>query len=250
MHLRGKNDMTFKDNLFVEKVALVTGGTQGIGAAIASHLAELGAFVIAAGINVESSVREVGAGRIETVNIDVADQASVDAVFADIRSLDLLVNCAGIIRRGDEHKVEVFQQVIEVNLTGTMRVCTAARPLLAQSKGSIVNTASMLTFFGGSLVPAYSASKGGIGQLTKSLALAYAVDGIRVNAIAPGWIATPLTAALQNDPVRCGPILARTPLARWGATADVAKAAVFLCTDAASFVTGVVLPIDGGYMIS
>jgi NAD(P)-dependent dehydrogenase (short-subunit alcohol dehydrogenase family) len=240
--------MTFNHNLFAEKVALVTGGSQGIGAGIAEQLAQLGAQVIAAGINVEPAMREIGAGRIQTVNLDVADQASVDALFADVRSLDILINCAGIIKRGEEHKVEVFQQVIEVNLTGTMRVCTAARPLLAKSKGCIVNTASMLTFFGGSLVPAYSASKGGIGQLTKSLAISYAADGIRVNAIAPGWIATPLTSALQNDPARSGPILDRTPLKRWGTPADVANATVFLCTDAASFVTGIVLPIDGGYM--
>jgi NAD(P)-dependent dehydrogenase (short-subunit alcohol dehydrogenase family) len=242
--------MTFNDNLFAGKVALVTGGTQGIGAGIATHLARLGARVIAAGINVEPSVREAGEGSIETLNLDVADQASVEAMFAGIGSLDLLINCAGIIKRGEEHKVEVFQQVIEVNLTGTMRVCTAARPLLGRSKGCIVNTASMLTFFGGSLVPAYSASKGGIGQLTKSLALAYAADGIRVNAIAPGWIATPLTTALQNDPTRSGPILARTPLGRWGTPDDVANATVFLCTDAAAFVTGIVLPIDGGYMVA
>lgn len=242
--------MTFNDNLFDGKVALVTGGTQGIGAGIATHLARLGARVIAAGINVEPSVREAGEGSIETLNLDVADQASVEAMFAGIGSLDLLINCAGIIKRGEEHKVEVFQQVIEVNLTGTMRACTAARPLLARSKGCIVNTASMLTFFGGSLVPAYSASKGGIGQLTKSLALTYAADGIRVNAIAPGWIATPLTTALQNDPTRSGPILARTPLGRWGTPDDVANATVFLCTDAAAFVTGIVLPIDGGYMVA
>jgi NAD(P)-dependent dehydrogenase (short-subunit alcohol dehydrogenase family) len=242
--------MTFNPNLFAGKVALVTGGTQGIGAGIANHLARLGARVIAAGINVEPSVRAVDGGSIETRNLDVANQASVDALFAEIGSLDLLVNCAGIIKRGEEHKVDVFQQVIEVNLTGTMRVCTAARPLLAKSKGCIVNTASMLTFFGGGLVPGYSASKGGIGQLTKSLAIAYAGDAIRVNAIAPGWIATPLTADLQNDPARSGPILARTPLGRWGTPDDVASAAVFLCSGAAGFVTGITLPIDGGYMVS
>jgi NAD(P)-dependent dehydrogenase (short-subunit alcohol dehydrogenase family) len=242
--------MTFNPNLFAGKVALVTGGTQGIGAGIANHLARLGARVIAAGINVAPSVRAVDGGSIETRNLDVANQASVDALFADIGSLDLLVNCAGIIKRGEEHKVDVFQQVIEVNLTGTMRVCSAARPLLAKSKGCIVNTASMLTFFGGGLVPGYSASKGGIGQLTKSLAIAYAGDAIRVNAIAPGWIATPLTADLQNDPARSGPILARTPLGRWGTPDDVASAAVFLCSGAAGFVTGITLPIDGGYMVS
>jgi NAD(P)-dependent dehydrogenase (short-subunit alcohol dehydrogenase family) len=106
----------------------------------------------------------------------------------------------------------------------------------------------MLSFFGGSLVPAYAASKGGVAQLTKSLALAYAADGIRVNAVAPGWIATPLTQALQDDPARAGPILSRTPLGRWGTPADVADAVAFLCAPAAGFMTGVILPVDGGYL--
>ena len=140
--------------------------------------------------------------------------------------------------------------MLAINLTGTMRVCTAARRLLSQRPGCIVNTASMLSFFGGSLVPAYSASKGGIAQLTKSLALAYADEGIRVNAVAPGWIATPLTQALQDDPGRSGPILQRTPLKRWGTPLDVASAVAFLCTPAASFMTGVILPVDGGYLVA
>jgi NAD(P)-dependent dehydrogenase (short-subunit alcohol dehydrogenase family) len=108
----------------------------------------------------------------------------------------------------------------------------------------------MLSFFGGGLVPGYSASKGGVAQLTKSLAIAYAADGIRVNAVAPGWIATPLTQALQDDPVRSGPILARTPMGRWGRPEDVADPVVFLASEAARFITGVVLPVDGGYLIA
>src|SRR5690348_15611177 len=131
-----------------------------------------------------------------------------------------------------------------------MRLATAARPLLARQGGTIVNTASMLSFFGGGLVPGYSASKGGVAQLTKSLAIAYAADGIRVNAVAPGWIATPLTEALQHDPARAGPILARTPMGRWGTPDDVAGPVLFLASAAAAFVTGVVLPVDGGYLIA
>ena len=182
---------------------------------------------------------------VRTRQADVTRQHDVDAALADFDRLDILFNCAGIIKRGQEHDPDVFQQVLDVNLTGTMRVCAAARPALKAARGCIVNTASMLTFFGGGLVPGYAASKGGVGQLTKSLAIAYAPDGIRVNAVAPGWIATPLTQALQDDPARAGPILARTPLARWGTPEDVARAAVFLCTPAAAFMTGVVLPVDG-----
>ena len=108
----------------------------------------------------------------------------------------------------------------------------------------------MLSFFGGGLVPAYSASKGGVAQLTKSLAIAYAPDGIRVNAVAPGWIATPLTQALQDDPTRSGPILDRTPMKRWGKPEDIAGVVAFLCSPASAFVTGIVMPVDGGYLIA
>ncbi len=238
---------TYQKDLLTGKTALVAGATQGIGAVIANHLAALGARVIALGLGDGDGTLDAG---VEVRQADVTRHADLDGALADLDELDIVFNCAGIIKRGLEHDVEVFQRVLEVNLTGTMRVCTATRDKLRARRGCIVNTASMLTFFGGGLVPGYAASKGGIGQLTKSLAIAYAADGIRVNAIAPGWIATPLTQALQDDPARSGPILARTPLGRWGTPQDVAQAAVFLCTPAASFMTGVVLPVDGGYMVT
>lgn len=241
--------MSFIPDLLAGKTALVTGGTQGIGAAVARQLAALGAHVIAAGLPPFAHEAFKGSG-ITLAEMNVASEDSVRAVLAGLTQLDIVVNCAGIIKRGEELETEVFEQVIAVNLTGTMRVCAASRDLLKQSGGCIVNTASMLSFFGGALVPGYSASKGGVAQLTKSLAIAYAADGIRVNAVAPGWIATPLTQALQDDPVRAGPILARTPLGRWGKPEDIGNVVAFLCSPAASFMTGAIVPVDGGYLVA
>jgi NAD(P)-dependent dehydrogenase (short-subunit alcohol dehydrogenase family) len=243
--------MTFNPTVLQGQKALVTGGTQGIGAAVARQLADMGAQVIAAGLPPLDEGKHddaVSTPGITLAQLDVSDPQSVSKLFAGLDGLDILVNCAGIIRRGAEHDLEVFEQVIAVNLTGTMRACSAARVMLAQRGGCIVNLASMLSFFGGALVPAYSASKGGIAQLTRSLALAYAGEGIRVNAVAPGWIATPLTQALQDDEERSRGLLQRTPLGRWGQPEDVAQVAAFLCTPAASFMTGTIVPVDGGYL--
>ena len=232
---------------------LVTGGSSGIGAAIARAFASNGDHVIATGATKEEVERaqvQSESTAISFQELDVRDGNAVQACIDEIDSLDALVNCAGVIRRNAEHQPGVFADVIDINLNGSMRVCTAAREKLKQRKGCIINTASMLSFFGGGLVPGYSASKGGIAQLTKSLAIAYAPDGIRVNAVAPGWIATQLTQALQEDSQRSEAILSRTPLGRWGEPADVAGPVLFLASDAARFVTGVVLPVDGGYLIT
>jgi NAD(P)-dependent dehydrogenase (short-subunit alcohol dehydrogenase family) len=228
---------------------LITGGTSGIGAAIAhAFLAEEAAVTVTGVSEAEAdAARKVMPAVIAHV-LDVRDGAAVNQLVSGFDRLDHVVNCAGIIKRGEELEPEVFAQVLDINLTGTMRVCAAARPLLAKTQGTIVNTASMLSYFGGGLVPGYAASKGGVAQLTKSLAIAYAPDGIRVNAIAPGWIETPLTSALRADTERHAAITARTALKRWGKPEEMAGGVLYLSSPIASYVTGTVLPIDGGYL--
>ena len=231
----------------------ISGATSGIGEAIAQAFLIDGAQVIATGATEQEVKKASSVANNKGIDfrvLDVRDDAAVQSMVKAIGELDVVVNCAGVIQRSLELEAEAFARTIDINLNGTMRVCAAAHEGLKARRGCIVNTASMLSFFGGGLVPGYSASKGGVAQLTKSLAIAYADDGIRVNAVAPGWIATPLTQALQDDPQRAAPILARTPMKRWGTPADIAGPVMFLASPQAQFVTGVILPVDGGYLIS
>jgi NAD(P)-dependent dehydrogenase (short-subunit alcohol dehydrogenase family) len=229
---------------FQGKHVLVTGGTSGIGRAIGEAFSWAGANVVAVGLESE----EVLPSPVRTEILDITDSKVIENLVDSLPELHIVVNAAGIIRRDEEFNLDTFIQVLDLNLVSVMRVCMAAHPKLRVSGGSVINIASMLSFFGGGRVPAYSASKGGISQLTRSLAIAWAPDHIRVNAVAPGWISTPLTEALQRDATRSAELLSRTPLGRWGRPEEVAGPVLFLASELSSFVTGAILPVDGGYL--
>jgi NAD(P)-dependent dehydrogenase (short-subunit alcohol dehydrogenase family) len=191
-----------------------------------------------------------GQENIDYLALDVRNEDAIGQLVAGLPGLDVLVNCAGVLYRDNqEHEVAGFEEVVNINLLGTMRTSYACRSLLAEADGCVLNMASMLTFFGSGPAPGYSASKGGMAQLTRSLAIGWADEGIRVNAIAPGWIETALTRPLVDDSQRSSEIVKRTPLGRWGTVEDVTGAALFLCSRQAAFITGAILPVDGGYSV-
>lgn len=229
------------------KQALITGGARGIGFGIAQAMLDAGYGVTVTALTPDEAAAVPAQENLKVVTLDVTSDVQVAACVGALPRLDALVNCAGmILREGKEFTIEGFQKVIDVNLTGTMRMCMAAKPQLEKQGGAIVNTASLWSFFGAPLTPAYTASKGGVAQLTKALAVAWAPH-IRVNAIAPGWVETELTKAAQADAARSDAIVARTPFGRWGKPDDIGGAVVFLCSQGAGFITGTVLPVDGGY---
>jgi NAD(P)-dependent dehydrogenase (short-subunit alcohol dehydrogenase family) len=230
------------------KVVLVVGGSSGIGLGIASEFAAAGARVVATGATEAEVAAARGKPGIAFEVLDVRDNDAVSGFVGELETLRVLANCAGVNLRAAEFELEGFETVVDINLTGSMRLATACRSRLADG-GAILNVASMYSFFGAGHAPGYAASKGGIAQLTKSLAVAFAKDGIRVNAVAPGWIETAMTAAPRANPERNAEILAHTPLGRWGQPADVANTALFLCSPLAAFLTGAIVPVDGGYLV-
>ncbi|HEY0466211.1 MAG TPA: 2-dehydro-3-deoxy-D-gluconate 5-dehydrogenase KduD [Polyangiaceae bacterium] len=241
------------------KVALVTGSSTGIGAAIAKGLARGGADVICHGRGDEAQttseeIRKLGP-RSVALSADLSDRTAQEAFAANAVAafgrIDLLINNAGSIRRSPavDYTDTDWDFLLEVNLSAPFRLSRSiGKLMIEQGGGRIVNIASLLSFQGGILVPGYAASKGGIAQLTKALANEWASKNVNVNAIAPGYIATKNTEALRADPNRSRQILERIPAGRWGEPDDIAGAAVFLCSDAARYVTGHVLTVDGGWM--
>lgn len=241
--------MNFKFN-YTGKRVLVTGGVSGIGRAVSLAFMAAGAEVVACGLTEQelaAARADPAFAKIGVIGLDVTDRAAVDKLIGGLDSLDVVVTSAGIIRRDTEHDPEVFDQVIDVNLSGSMRVASAARPLLAKTRGSIVLVGSVMSFFGGPRQPAYSASKGAIRNLTMSLACAYAADEVRVNAVAPGWVITDLSKGARENQERNAMILARTPMNRWAQPAEIADPVLFLASDAARFMTGTVMLVDGGF---
>jgi NAD(P)-dependent dehydrogenase (short-subunit alcohol dehydrogenase family) len=181
--------------------------------------------------------------------VDVTDNEAVRALFDGLDRLDVLINLAGIGRGPDEFGVAGFTRTIDINLLGTVRTCYAAFELLCDGGGAVVNTASMMSFFGSGTAPAYAASRGALMQFTKSLAIAWARRGIRANAVAPGWIETPQTKPIVEQPARYAAVIDRTPLGRWGRPEDVAPVFVFLAGPGSGYVNGAIVPVDGGYLV-
>jgi NAD(P)-dependent dehydrogenase (short-subunit alcohol dehydrogenase family) len=233
--------------------ALVVGGAGDIGAAIARALKEAGCDVVATGVDAAAVAASAlkPAARLRLEPLDVTDDAAIAAFVAGFERLDILVNCAGILARHREYELATFQKVLDVNLTGTFRLCSACRPLLAgngERGGAIVNIASMNAYMALPWIPAYCASKGGVVMLTKSLAMAWAAEGIRVNALAPGYVETAINAEGRKDAAFHRRITERIPLGRWAQPQDIAGGALFLCSPAARYVTGTVLAVDGGVL--
>lgn len=242
------------------KKAIVTGGSSGLGYGMVQALHDAGAHVAIIDIaeSVTAVAREIGDDGPEVYGVkgNLGDRESLKSAFytavCDLGGhLDILINNAGIQRRSkcEEFPIEYWDDVLEINLTSVFQLCQlAGKQMLTQGKGKIINMASMLSFFGGYLVPAYAASKGGVAQLTKALANEWAGRGINVNALAPGYMDTNLNTAIVQDPDRTREIISRIPAGRWGKPDDLKGAVIFLASDCSDYINGAVIPVDGGYL--
>jgi NAD(P)-dependent dehydrogenase (short-subunit alcohol dehydrogenase family) len=246
----GEEINAFRAGLFEGKTVLVSGATSGIGLAIAQGFAALKARVIATGSSPAKLDALNADGSLEGIRfaqLDVRNHDDIQRFVGELDELDVLVNAAGVARPADEYRDEVFREVIDVNLTAAMRLSMAARSRLEKSRGTVINVASMLSYIADVEVPAYCASKSGILGLTRSLAHAFGMAGVRVNAIAPGYHRTNMTRPLWEDPPSANKIASRSALKRWGEVDDLVGAVLFLASPASAFITGTTLPVDGGY---
>jgi NAD(P)-dependent dehydrogenase (short-subunit alcohol dehydrogenase family) len=232
---------------FTEAEVLVVGASRaGIGAAVARAFRAAGARVTITGAEAAPAPEDAD---FPYHRLDVTDTEAVGALAAGMPRLDVLVNAAAITARGEEMAPDFFAHVLDVNLQGSFRTMLAFHSALKAAGGSVINIASMYARFGSPRNPAYGASKAGVEQLTKSMAIAWAPDGIRVNAVAPGFIVTAQSARARQDPAFVARVTERTPLARWGNPGDLAGPVLFLASPGAAFITGTCLAVDGGYAI-
>lgn len=224
--------------------AIVTGGGTGIGLATVQLLTARGWTVIAAGLERDDAFPE----GTRFVECDVTDKTAAAHLMTGIEELAGLVNCAGIIRYADEWDPAVFEKVMSVNVTGSLIAAQATAKALEQGKGSVVNIASMWSWFGNPVAPAYGTSKGAVAALTRSLAVSWGGRGIRVNAVAPGWVMTRVSEGARADPARRARIDARIPLGRWAKPEEIASVVAFLLSEDAAYIHGAIVPVDGGYL--
>jgi NAD(P)-dependent dehydrogenase (short-subunit alcohol dehydrogenase family) len=257
-----ENTLNYKPLSLTDRVAVVIGGTSGIGRALSLGLAEAGANVVASARRreqVEAAAREIEQHGRQTVRAtcDVSDRGSLERLRSEVLAvfgrIDILVNCAGRTKRIPTMREteQGWNEILDTNLTGTLRACQVfAAPMLERGYGRIINIASLASFVALYEVAAYAASKAGVASLTKSLALEWGPRGIRVNAIAPGLFRTPMNRALIEDTDRGRELILRTPLKRFGEVEELAGAAVYLASEAASFVNGEIIVVDGGFLAS
>ncbi|WP_180863133.1 SDR family NAD(P)-dependent oxidoreductase [Cupriavidus pauculus] len=230
-----------------QRIAVVTGGGTGIGRAIAELFAADGLRVVCLGMDADGDLPST----LEFRRGDVTDAAAMRDATADLDAVSVLVNAAGIIlHERKEFTPEGFRKVVDVNLNGSQCLISVLEQRLVAARGAVVNVASMWSYFGSPNNPAYTASKAGVLGLTRAYAVALAPQGVRVNAVAPGWIRTRLSAGALDNPERSAAIMARIPMQRWGTTHDVARVVRLLCTEDTAYVTGVIVPVDGGFGIA
>ena len=230
------------------KHVLISGGAGGIGSAFARAFADHGAMVTVT--DVKAPRDGLLGERIRYAPLDVTDGDAVEALAASIERLDVLIHCAGRLVRHEEYQIEVFKEILDIHLVGNLRLANAFRPRLKESRGCLINIGSMYSYFGSPMIPAYGAAKTAIVSLTKSLALAFAEDGIRVNAIAPGWINTEISRRGREDQAFNAKVLDRLPQRRWSEPEELAGTAIFLASPASAMINGVTIPVDGGYTAS